>query len=182
MDPGSSTGSGTGYADPRIHERTYPGRMTENPDPHIVADGLLPTPFTAAEIRDALRGGATIRIRTEAPDGAATERVNRFSDGDADGATLTAHPADDPGSAVSKRVTWRELQAHAAFPAERTTVGSETIEHPLGRLECRRYAVRDDDGDTVFWFALAHPGMPVRYETTDAAGTTRTTVLAITRG
>ncbi|WP_159577247.1 hypothetical protein [Microbacterium sp. 8M] len=156
--------------------------MTENPDPHVVADGLLPTPFTAAEIRDALRGGATIRIRTDAPDSTVAERINRFSDGDEDGATLTSHPAGDPGAAGAKRVTWRELQAHAAFPAERTTVGSDTIEHPLGRLECRRYDVRDDDGDTVFWFALAYPGMPVRYETTDETGTTRTTVLAITRG
>lgn len=156
--------------------------MDENPDPHVVAAGLLPTPFTADEIRAALRGGAVIRIRTDAPDGTVTERINRFSDGDDVGAILTIHPAAAPGAAVSKRVTWRELQAHAAFPAELTTVTTETVAHPLGRLECLRYDVRDDDGDTVFWFALAHPGMPVRYETTDAAGTTRTTVLAITRG
>ena len=62
MDPDPSTGSGTGYEDPRNRDRTYPGRMTENPDPHVVADGLLPTPFTAAEIRDALRGGAACRL------------------------------------------------------------------------------------------------------------------------
>jgi len=34
----------------------------------------------------------------------------------------------------------------------------------------------------MFWFALAHPGMPVLYETTDATGSTRTTVREITRG
>lgn len=153
--------------------------MTENPDPHVVAEGLLPTPFTAAEIRDALRAGAVIRVRIEEPDGTTTERINRFSAGDDDGALLESHPADAPEAAKGARVTWRELQAHAAFPADRTTVATEVIEHPLGRLECRRYDVADEDGGSVFWFALAHPGMPVRYETTDATGTTRTTVLAI---
>lgn len=148
-------------------------------DPHIVAEGLLPTPFTADELRDALRGGAVIRIRDEAGDGTTRERINRFSDGDEVGATLTSHPADDPDAGQSKRVAWRELQAHAAFPIAQTAVRTEIIEHPLGRIECLRYDVSDEDGGAVFWFALAYPGMPVRYEATDADGTTRTTVLSI---
>ena len=156
--------------------------MDENPDPHIVAEGLLPTPFTANEIRAALRHGAVIRILDEAADGTSLERINRFSEGDDDGATLTSHALASPGAAVSKRVTWRDLQAHAAFPADRTVVATETIEHPLGRLACLRYDVGDDDGSAVFWFALAHPGMPVQYEATDAAGRTRTIVQEITRG
>ncbi|MGN7860583.1 hypothetical protein ACTJI8_08375 [Microbacterium sp. 22303] len=152
------------------------------PDPHVIAEGLLPTPFTADEIREALRGGATIRILDEEPDGARSERINRFADGDEVGALLTTHPLDDVEAAVSKRVSWRDLQEHAAFPADRTTVVTETIEHPLGQLECLRYDVNDDDGVAVFWFALAHPGMPVLYETTDATGSTRTIVQEIARG
>ncbi|MBS1907539.1 MAG: hypothetical protein JST33_13430 [Actinobacteria bacterium] len=116
------------------------------------------------------------------PDGTVTERISRYSAGDDEGALLESHPAGSPETASGDRVTWRELQAHAAFPADRTTVGTETIAHPLGRLECLRYDVRGDDGGTVFWFALAHPGMPVRFETTDAEGTTRTIVQEIAAG
>lgn len=156
--------------------------MDESPDPHVVAEDLLPTPFTADEIREALRGGVAYRIRTEAPDGTVTERISRYSAGDDGGALLENHPVGAPEAAAGGRVTWRELQAHAAFPADRTVASTETIDHPLGRLECLRYDVHGDDGDSVFWFALAHPGMPVRYASTDAAGTTRTTVLEITAG
>ena len=45
----------------------------------------------------------------------------------------------------SGRVTWRELQGHAAFPVERTTVTEETIDLPIGRVECLRYDTRDDE-------------------------------------
>ncbi|WP_052226739.1 hypothetical protein [Microbacterium mangrovi] len=150
--------------------------MTENGDPHLLADDLLPTPFTADEIRGALRGGAAIRMRVEAPDGTVTERISRYSAGDDEGTLLETHPVGTPEAAVGRRVTWHELQAHAAFPVDRATVTTETLTHPLGQLECRRYDVNDDDGVAVFWFALAYPGMPVRYETTDAVGTTRVTV------
>ncbi|MGN8026203.1 hypothetical protein [Microbacterium sp. 22242] len=156
--------------------------MDENPDPHVVAAGLLPTPFTADEIRAALRDGASIRLRTEAPDGTVTERISRYSAGDDEGVLQENHPVGAPEAAVGQRVAWRELQAHAAFPIDRTRVGAETIEHPLGRLECLRYDVHDDDGGAVFWFALAHPGMPIRFETTGAEGTTRTTVQEIVTG
>lgn len=156
--------------------------MIENPDPHLVADDLLPTPFTADEIRATLRGGAVIRVRTEAPDGTVTDRISRYSAADDEGVLLESHAFGAPEAATGARVAWHELQAHAAFPAEHTTVRSETIEHPLGRLECLRYDVRDDNGRARFWFALAHPGMPVRYETTSAAGTTCTTVQEIITG
>ncbi|MBS1697842.1 MAG: hypothetical protein JST25_05490 [Actinobacteria bacterium] len=153
--------------------------MDTGSDPHVMGEGLLPTPFTAEELRDALRGGVTIRLRVEAPDGTVTERVNRYSAGDDEGVLLENHPLGAPGEAVGGRVAWRELQAHAALPAHRTTITRETIEHPLGRLDCLRYDLHDDEGGAVFWFALAHPGMPVQYDTTDAAGTTRTTVQEI---
>lgn len=161
----------------------YPGQVTETPDPHVIADGLLPTPFTAGEIRAALRGGAIIRIRTEFPDSRTEDRINRFREGDDEGATLDRWSTESPAEVSSSRVTWRELQAHAAFPAEQTVVRADTLDdHPLGRVECLRYDVTDSDGGAVFWFALAHPGMPVRYESTDTTGTTRTTVQEIGAG
>ncbi|MGW9631841.1 hypothetical protein ACWGST_14160 [Agromyces sp. NPDC055520] len=162
-------------------------------DPHLLGPGLLPTPFTADEIRSASGAGKLIRILVEQPDGERFERINRFSDCDADGAMLerwlVAADGGVEGEVSSGRVTWRELQGHAAFPADRTTVVEETLELPIGRVECLRYDTRDEAGDgdereadvaaETFWFARAFPGMPVRYESPTPVGVVRTTVLAV---
>ncbi|WP_260980409.1 hypothetical protein [Microbacterium paludicola] len=159
----------------------------KDPDAHVLGPGLLPTPFTADEIRDAARGGKTIRMLDEEADGTRTLRVNRFREVDDDGALLerwTSGPTGIVDGEIERsRVTWRELQAHAAFPEDRTTLSSETLELPIGRVECLRYEVRGpaDAASETFWFATAHPGMPVRVETISDEGVTRTTVIAIER-
>ena len=127
------------------------------------------------------------RLDVEQPDGERFERVNRFSDCDAEGATLerrlVAADGGAEGEVSAGRVTWLELQWHAAFPAERTTVTEETLELPMGRLECVRYDTREGDVTDApvesFWFARAFPGMPVRYESPTPAGIVRTTVVAV---
>jgi hypothetical protein len=144
------------------------GRMS---DPHILGPGLLPTPFTAAEIREATGAGKTISIRIELPDGTTTSRVNRFSETDADGATLERWSLDDRSDLSTNRVTWLELQQHAAFDAETTSVSTETLSIPLGEVECLRY----DTEDGTFWVSIAHPGMAVQYESTGV----RTTVVGV---
>ncbi len=141
------------------------------PDPHMLGPGLLPTPFTADEIRDATGRGKTIQIRVDAPDGTHTSRVNRFSETDAEGATLARWDADAPHDVAESRVTWLDLQHHAAFEAATTTVSTEQLALELGDLMCLRYGTADG----TFWFSLAHPGMPVRFE----AGGFRTTVVAV---
>ncbi|MCS3442764.1 hypothetical protein [Microbacterium phyllosphaerae] len=152
-------------------------------DPHILGPGLLPTPFTADEIREATGAGKTIRLRVEQPDGSTGERVNRFRETDAEGATLDRWAAETPEAVVSSRVTWAELQSHAAFPSDRTSVTTETLDTPLGSLTCQRYDTADEPGDPVesFWFSLAHPGMPIRYEVPIGDGVMRTTAWEITR-
>lgn len=146
--------------------------MTE-PDPHLLGPGLLPTPFTAEEIRDATGAGKLIRLLLEGPDGPLGEHINRFRDTDAEGATLDRWAPEDPNAVVSDRVTWTELQGHAAFDADTTSVSTVALSTPLGDLTCRRY----DTEDGVFWFSIAHPGMPVQYESDGL----RTTVLSIER-
>jgi hypothetical protein len=146
--------------------------MTD-PDPHLLGPGLLPTPFTAAEIRDATGTGLVIRLVLEGPDGPMGEHVNRFRDVDDEGATLDRWAAEDPNAVVSNRVTWTELQGHAAFDAGTTSVSTVSLSSPLGELTCRRY----DTDDGVFWFSIDHPGMPVQYESDGL----RTTVLSIER-
>ncbi|OAN37333.1 hypothetical protein [Microbacterium sp. H83] len=140
-------------------------------DPHMLGPGLLPTPFTADEIRDATGRGTTIRLRVDRPDGTHAFRVNRFSETDAEGATLERWDADSPGDVTSGRVTWVELQRHAAFEVGTTSVSPERLTLDLGEVDCLRY----DTIDSTFWFSLGHPGQPVRWE----SGGFRTTVTAI---
>ena len=59
-------------------------------------------------------------------------------------------------------MTWRDLQSHASFPTDATTIEPERIETPMGELDCLRYTVRDGATEKVFWFATDLPGMPVR--------------------
>lgn len=148
--------------------------MNELGDPHVLGPGLLPTPFTADEIREATGRGKTIEIRVE-NGGTASVRFNRFRETDAEGATLDRWTGEAPEEVSSNRVTWAELQAHAAFDAETTSLSTETLSlpAPLGEVSCLRY----DTEDGVFWFSLAHAGMPVRYESEGV----RTTVVRIVR-
>ena len=138
-------------------------------DPHVLEPGHARTPFTAEEIRTGCPAGRTIRMRVEAAGEPATYRVSRFVECDDTGALAERYAATDDGTPLgdrqSGRVTWRDLQAHASFPADRTTIEPEQIETPIGTLDCLRYTVRDGATEEVFWFAAALPGMPVRYLT-----------------
>jgi hypothetical protein len=135
-------------------------------DSRVLGDGLVPTPFTADEIRAGCPDGHWPLVRTER-DGAASFHRNGFEQGDEAGCTLTSVVTDasgrPSGEVLRQRATWLELQAHAAFPADRTTVVPERIRLAFGERECLRYDVTGDGGTSTFWFALDHPGMPVRH-------------------
>lgn len=140
-------------------------------DPYLLSPGLLPTPFTAAEIREATGSGMRIHLLLEGPDGPLGEQIRHFYDTDDEGATLDRWAVADPKAVVSDRVTWAELQGHAAFDADTTSVSTVSLSTPLGPLTCRRY----DTAEGVFWFSVDHPGMPVQHESDGI----RTTVLSI---
>ena len=76
--------------------------------------------------------------------------VNQFVECDADGATIErwrlTTDGEPLGPAEKERATWEQLQAHASFPADQTTIAVDTIEH-------------------TFWFATTSPGMPIKYRT-----------------
>ncbi|HUR15048.1 MAG TPA: hypothetical protein VM097_11220 [Mycobacteriales bacterium] len=138
-------------------------------DPHVLRPGLAPTPFTAEEIRRGSVPGRTLRVLVEPVGGEPTLRVNRYVECTQEGATLQRWQAALDGTPYGEpevdEVTWLELQAHAAFPAEHTTIDPERITTPLGDLDCLRYTVLRDDTEVVFWFAVDRPGMPVRMVT-----------------
>lgn len=136
-------------------------------DERILLAGHAPTPFTAEQIREHCVDGLRVTIAVE-DDSGRTFHTNTFRDGDAEGVTIEACASDRDGTPTgevsSGRGTWLELQGHASFPELTTEVGEETIDGPLGIQRCRRYAVRGETGTVTFWFAVDHPGMPVRIE------------------
>jgi hypothetical protein len=151
-------------------------------DPHVLAPGHAPTPFTADEIRAASRVGKSVRRLVEDAAGPPYHLVSRYLEIDDAGATMErAHYSLDGaplGAPQVGRVTWLDLQTHASFPADATTIESEVIDTPIGELDCLRYTVRDGTGEEVFWFAKALPGMPVQQLTrTDGRVVTTVSVL-----
>jgi hypothetical protein len=144
-----------------------------------------PTPFTADQIRN---GCAGMRTRTlhEAPGEPGTSRVTvtEFRDVDDDGAELVVHDestdGEPIGEPVRRRVEWETLRRHAEFPIARTEIADDLIATPLGELATRRYTVTGDGRTNVFWFALDHPGAPVRSEVRDDHGVASvSTIIAI---
>lgn len=161
--------------------------MTDEADPRVLAPGTAPTPFTAEEIREGSRGGKAIRVRIEIAGEEPLFRQNRYLDVDEEGATLertqVTLDGTPTGEPESERVTWRELQAHASFPDERTAVEEERIDTPMGELDCLRYAVTEGTLEKVFWFATSLPGMPVRTVTcSDGEVVMTVTMLSNTAG
>lgn len=139
------------------------------PDPHVLRPDHAPTPFTADQIRGRCPEGKTVRVLIERAGAPAYQRVTRFVDVDESGATLVRSELAADGTARTEpetdRVTWLDLQSHASFPADVTTIEPERITTALGELDCLRYTVLDEGAESVFWFATDHPGMPVRYLT-----------------
>jgi len=138
----------------------------ETRDPHVLAPGRAPTPFTADEIRRGCPAGRIIRLRVDVVGETPFHRVSRFVDCDEAGATMERSRLSLDGSPLAEpevdRVTWRDLQAHASFPADDTTIESERIETAIGELDCLRYSVREGATNEVFWFANDLPGMPIQ--------------------
>ena len=141
--------------------------MTEETrDPHVLAPGRAPTPYTADEIRAGCPPGRTIRLRVDVVGETAFGRVSRFVECDQAGVTMEHSRLRLNGSPLAEpevdRVTWRDLQAHASFAADHTTIESERIDTAIGELDCLRYTVRDGTSDDVFWFAKDLPGLPIQ--------------------
>jgi hypothetical protein len=149
-----------------------------------VRPGDLPTPFTAAQIRAASPDGHTVETRTE-EDGVVIARHRiTFLDGNDDDVAMRHVALDQSGEEMGEpavgRATWHDLQAHASFPAAATVRTVDSIETPMGELECVRYEVRRDDDTLVFWFAVDHPGMPVHRATLrDGEPVSVTTVVSV---
>jgi hypothetical protein len=136
-----------------------------DPDDH-------PTPYTAEQIRQGCPDGRTCTFRMSTAGGHAVMQEWRFTAPDAEGVTWTSLHLDehgDPsGQSNSSRRTWKELQQHASYPSEATTVREERVETPAGAFDCMLYTVTQQQEDSTvvskYWFAWQLPGPPVKME------------------
>lgn len=149
-----------------------------------LAEGMAPTPFTAAQIRAACPAGRRSTYRVESAGRTPFLQVTHFLSSDAEGAQVESSMTELDGTRLGgtrrSRSTWSEFQAHASFPADATEVSEVVVEVPAGRYACWRYVVerRAEDGTSsraVFDFAKALPGPPIRLEQ-KVGGTVRSTM------
>ena len=138
------------------------------PEAHRLQPDHLPTPFSAAQIRDGCPVGRTIRIREKSSGAEPTYRRIRFIEADAEGA-LQEFQATDPdgrpiGDPTHRRSTWLDLQRHASQPVQGTSVDEDELGLPFGTFACWRYTVQTPGSEIRFWFAKELPGMPVQVE------------------
>lgn len=143
-------------------------------DAKILDPDHAPTPFTADEIRRGCPPGRSITIRHTNQDASEENWLTVFVEANEEGALLTnqrvTQSSEPVGEASEFRATWDELQPHASFPADITTIETESLSTPLGTFECLRYTIEEADGTKVLWFAPALPGLPVRTEAKDPTG------------
>lgn len=142
-------------------------------------------PFTSAQIREACPEGHTLDIVTTRDGTVVDRRRTVYVHPDESAVSIRVTTLDDQsnavGDAMEARSTWDELRDHAVFPHEVTTVTRETIDTPMGRLDCARYDVASGEVTLVFWFSSQYPGMPVRYATvSDGHEVESTEVVAVT--
>ncbi len=151
-------------------------------DPHVLQADHHPTPFTAAEIRDASRPGRTVRRVVEAAGEPTVTRVQRWLHVDEEGGSGLAIVQDADHETIDRqpfRSRWLDLQRHASMPMATTTIDEVVLDSPMGPLDCLRYTRLDGDAVDVFWFARSMPGMPVRTERVEGGRVTeRVTMVA----
>lgn len=146
----------------------------------------LSSPFSPEQIRLGTPDGHTLDTVTTREGEVVDRRRTVYFDPDETSVSLRLAPLSEGGvvvgEAMEARTTWADMREHAVFPAETTTVTADTIETPLGTLDCARYDVASGETTLVFWFAEAYPGMPVRYATlSEGVEVEVTTVVAVTR-
>jgi hypothetical protein len=127
-----------------------------------------PTPFSAAEIRDAFVLGRIVRSLMTRGGGEPVVHVRKNLAADDEAGTYEVWTEAPDGTRQSEpeqgRSTWLDLQRHASMPADATTIEPLTFEVPMGRYEGLRYTRIDGAKTDTFWFAMSLPGAPVRIE------------------
>lgn len=132
---------------------------------------MLPTPFSAAEIRATWTDGFEVVMVRTTPEGTVRERW-RVVAADDTGCEIEFTPVDESGEPVGDGVVrpsgWVELRDHAAFPAATAERRRWTRDTSFGTLKGWQYEVRNPEEGTLskLFFADGYAGAPVWMEST----------------
>lgn len=118
---------------------------------------MLPTPYTADEIRAAFQPGLAVAF--EITEGGATSRQDWLVTAAKDD-TVTIRFTTSEGS-EERTSSFEDLRKHAEFPAEVATRSESTWTCKLGELSGWTYVVTGEGTTKTFHFSGAHPGPPV---------------------
>ncbi|MCB9679993.1 MAG: hypothetical protein H6733_00850 [Alphaproteobacteria bacterium] len=131
----------------------------------------LDTPYTAAQIHDAMPVGTHIQLKSKTPEG-----QRRFDwvviEADTQGTNIRYHELSGTGQILEGPTEswsdWTELQAHARYPAADATRSRVAFPSAFGPLSGWMYVVQgvsDDEAKIpqvrTYWFADAFPGPPM---------------------
>jgi len=136
--------------------------------------GHAPTPFSAGEIRSGCPEGRKIVFQVEMFGKPLIFRTTRFVSADKEGTVMETVTTGADGKPIGKRqmviARWKDLQAHASFPGDRTEIRTEKYTTPAGTFDCWLYTVKETTAGKTnakrLWFAFSLPGPPVCYEET----------------
>ena len=138
------------------------------PESHRLQPDHHPTPFSAAQIRDAHAVGREVRSLTVRAGAEPYIHVRRNVSADDDNGVFEVWTETPEGDRISEpeqaSSTFLELQQHASMPIAATAIEPVEIDGPMGRFDGLRYTRVQGDMVDTFWFALARPGAPVRIE------------------
>ena len=140
-----------------------------------MTDGFHPTPYSAAEIREACTDGTYLTFRSEGMQMPGSYLKMKFTNGTDESCTVLNLVLDERMEAVSQLpgppTTWTDLQSHASYPAEVTTIVEAEASVTAGTFDCWLYSVEEPDGGAwQYSFARELPGPPVLVQHLDAEG------------
>jgi hypothetical protein len=130
------------------------------------AQTMARTPYTAAQIRDAMPVGTVIVYRrVEAGKDPYLNRMTVVAADDATG-TIADAVVDAQGTVLSEEAPattrWEDLRKHAEFPVAALQTSDDAVDVPAGHFDTWKYVVTAPDGTvTTYQFARTLPGPPV---------------------
>ena len=142
---------------------------------NVITDGFHPTPFSAAEIREACTDGSYRTFRSEGMQMPGSFLRMKFADGTDESCTVFNLVLDERMEIVSELpgppTKWTDLQSHASYAAELTTIVEAETLVTAGTFDCWLYSVAEPEGGMwQYSFARELPGPPVLVRHVDAEG------------
>ena len=135
----------------------------------FAAQTMAPTPYTAAQIRDAMPVGTVVVYRrVEAGKEPYLNRMTVVAADETSG-TIADAVIDEQGVVLSEEapatMQWEELRKHAEFPVAALQTSDSAVDVPAGHFDTWKYVVTEPDGTvTTYQFARTLPGPPVWME------------------